>query len=106
LLAGDASHVLHAMVDWLKEQGYEADTAAGCDAAIEAIDRKKYDLVLADTRLADGSVFDFLTHCRRHRSQTSVVMMLGRAALEASGDTIHAGAFVLLTKPPIERSCG
>jgi two-component system response regulator HydG len=99
LLAGEAGQVLRAVAEWLTKQGYQTDVAAGCAEAIEAIDAKKYDVVLIDTRLADGKLSDILAYCRGHRPQTDVVMILGRADVEASGETIHAGAFVLLTKP-------
>lgn len=99
LLAGEAGHVLRAVADWLTKQGYQTDVAAGCAEAIEAIGRKKYDLVLTDTRLADGKVSDILAYCRGHHPETGVVMILGRAEVETSGETIHAGAFVLLAKP-------
>jgi len=104
LLAGEAGHVLRAVADWLTKQGYQTDVAAGCAEVIEAIDGKEYDVVLADTRLADGKVSDILAYCRAHRPQTDVVVILGRAEVEASGETIHAGAFVLLTKPPTQGS--
>ena len=32
--------------------------------AVAAVDRKGYDLVLADIRLEDGDGFDVLAHCR------------------------------------------
>jgi len=99
LLAGEAGHVLRAVADWLTEQGYQTDVAAGCAEAIEAIDRKKYDLVLADTRLANGKLSDILAYCRGHHPETGVVMILGRSELEFSGETIFAGSFVLLKKP-------
>ena len=39
-------------------------------AAIAAVDKKTYDLVLADIRLGDGDGFDILAHCRKNQPGT------------------------------------
>ena len=54
LLVDDDRHVLASMADWLRDQGYEVDTAASRAEAASAIGRKSYDVVLADIRLGDG----------------------------------------------------
>jgi len=70
LLVDDDRHILESMADWLREQGYELDTASSFEQAIDSIEKrpqdKPYDLVLADIRLADGDGFDILAHCRKN----------------------------------------
>jgi DNA-binding NtrC family response regulator len=102
LLVDDDRHLLESMADWLREQGYQLDTANSCTTAIQAIDKKSYDLVLADVRLGEGDGFDVLEHCRRHKPQSIVILMTGYGTVETAIDAIRAGAFDLLTKPLID----
>ena len=102
LLVDDDRHVLSSMADWLCEQGYPTDTAAGVNQAMAAIDQKAYDLVLADIRLGDGDGFDILTHCREDHPGTTVIMITGYGTVESAVEAIRAGAFDFLTKPLID----
>ena len=102
LLVDDDRHLLESMADWLREQGYQVDTANSQAASIQALAKKSYDLVLADVRLGDGDGFDVLEHCRRHRPQSIVILMTGYGTVETAIDAIRAGAFDLLTKPLID----
>ncbi|MBX3413016.1 MAG: sigma-54-dependent Fis family transcriptional regulator [Pirellulales bacterium] len=102
LLVDDDRHILTSMADWLREQGYLLETAASYAEAIKAIDRKPYDLVLADIRLGDGDGFDVLEHCRRTRPNTLVILLTGYGTVETAIEAIRAGAFDFLTKPLID----
>ncbi|HEX5445045.1 MAG TPA: sigma-54 dependent transcriptional regulator [Pirellulales bacterium] len=102
LLIDDDRHLLEAMGDWLREQGYQLDTAGSYSAALAAIDKKAYDLALVDIRLGDGDGFDVLAHCRRTRPQTTVILITGYGTVETAVEAIRAGAFDLLTKPLID----
>jgi DNA-binding NtrC family response regulator len=102
LLVDDDRHVLHSMAEWLREQGYQVDTAASRAEAVAACDRKGFDVVLADVRLGDGTGFDVLEHCRRKHPATAVIMITGYGSVESAVDAIRAGAFDFLTKPLID----
>ena len=103
LLVDDDRHVLASMADWLREQGYQVDTAAGCAEAVQAVGRKTYEVVLADIRLGDGDGFDILAHCRRDHPGTSVIMISGYGTVESAMEAIRSGAFDFLTKPLIDQ---
>ncbi|MEX2120800.1 MAG: sigma-54 dependent transcriptional regulator [Pirellulales bacterium] len=102
LLVDDDRHILESMADWLREQGYQLDTAASQAAAVQALDKKAYDLVLADIRLGEGDGFEVLAHARRHRPQTSVILITGYGTVETAVEAIRRGAFDLLTKPLLD----
>jgi DNA-binding NtrC family response regulator len=102
LLVDDDRQVLHAMADWLREQGYQLDTAASRQEALAAVDRKSYDVVLADIRLRDGDGFDILAHCRQHHPTVAVIMITGYGTVDSAVEAIRAGAFDFLTKPLID----
>jgi DNA-binding NtrC family response regulator len=90
------------MADWLRDQGYAVDAAATLAEGRAAVDRKFYDLVLADIRLGADDGFDLLSHCRKVRPATSVIMITGYGTVEAAVDAIRLGAFDFLTKPLID----
>jgi len=102
LLVDDDRQVLHSMADWLRDQGYELDTASGCAEAIAAVDQKPYDVVLADVRLGDGDGFAILNHCRRNHPDAEVIMITGYGTVDSAVEAIRAGAFDFLTKPLID----
>lgn len=102
LLIDDDHHVLDSMAGWLREQGYDVDVASGYTTAVTQIDAKKFDLVLADIRLADGDGFDILAHCRQAHPNTTVILITGYGTVDMAIEAIRAGAFDLLTKPLID----
>ena len=102
LLIDDDRHLLASMAEWLREQGYSTDTAASLAEGLAAVDRKTYDLVLADVRLGDGDGFDVLAHCRQHHPAVSVIMITGYGTVECAVEAIRTGAFDFLTKPLID----
>lgn len=102
LLVDDDRHILNSMADWLREIGYQVDTANSYADALKAVDRKSYDLALVDVRLGDGDGFDLLTHCRQTCPQTSVIMMTGYGNVEMAVDAVRQGAFDFVTKPLID----
>ncbi|MBN1908979.1 MAG: sigma-54-dependent Fis family transcriptional regulator [Pirellulales bacterium] len=103
LLVDDDRQVLGSMADWLRDQGYDLDTATGCGEAILATNEKPYDLVLADIRLGDGDGFQILNHCREKHPSTAVVMITGYGTVDSAIEAIRAGAFDFLTKPLIDQ---
>ena len=103
LLVDDDRHLLDSMAAWLREQQYEVHTAAGVRDAAGLVDARKFDLVLADIRLADGDGFAVLAHCRKHHPGLTVVLITGYATVETGIEALRAGAFDLLTKPLIDQ---
>jgi DNA-binding NtrC family response regulator len=102
LLVDDDRQVLHSMAEWLREQGYQVDTAASCNEAKAAVDRRAYEVVLVDIRLSDGDGFDVLAHCRKAHSETAVIMITGYGTVDSAIEAIRMGAFDFLTKPLID----
>jgi DNA-binding NtrC family response regulator len=102
LLVDDDRHLLHSMADWLRQQGYQVDTAASLNDAQAALGRKSYEIVLADIRLGEDDGFAVLTECRRNHPATSVIMITGYGSVDTAVEAIRAGAFDFLTKPLID----
>ena len=102
LLVDDDRHLLVSMADWLREQGYQVDEAATLPAGKTAVDKKAYDLVLADVRLGEEDGFDLLNHCRNQTRPTSVILITGYGNVDTAVEAVRAGATDFLTKPLID----
>jgi DNA-binding NtrC family response regulator len=102
LLVDDDRHLLDAMGSWLREQGYRLDVAATGAAALAALERKRYDLMLADVRLSDVDGFELLARCGKQFPQTAVILITGYGTADQAVDAVRAGAFDFLTKPLID----
>ena len=102
LLVDDDRRVLESMADWLRDQGYKVDVASSLATGRTAVDKKTYDILLADIRLGDGDGFDLLAHCRKNHPNLTVILITGYGTVETAIEAIRAGAFDLLTKPLID----
>ncbi len=94
------------MADWLRDQGYDLDTASNVPEGIAAVDRKQYDVVLSDIRLGEDAIEDngakILAHCQANYPETAVIMVSGYGSVESAVESIKAGAFEYITKPLID----
>ncbi|MFV2070808.1 MAG: sigma-54-dependent transcriptional regulator [Pirellulales bacterium] len=102
LLVDDDRQVLEGMADWLRELGYDVETAGGYQQAMSVIGRKTFDLALVDIRLRDGDGFDVLSELRESRPETTVILITGFGSVDTAVEAVRAGAFDLLTKPLID----
>ena len=102
LLVDHDRRLAASMAEWLGSRGYPTDTAATLADGIAAVDRKAYDLVLAEIQLDDGDGFNILSHCRRNHPATTVIMISGDCTVESAVEAIRAGAFDFLSKPLID----
>lgn len=103
LLVDDDRHILDAMADWLRGNGYEVDVASGFTDADRALQSQQYELVLCDIRLEDGDGFEVLHACRELPNAPHVILITGYGTVETGIEALRAGAFDLLTKPIIDQ---
>jgi DNA-binding NtrC family response regulator len=102
LLVDDDKLVCDSMSSWLRDQGFQVDTAGSCREALARLNRKSYDIALVDIRLPDGDGFEILTDCREHRPGVSVILLTGYGTVDSAVEAVRKGAFDFLTKPLID----
>jgi signal transduction histidine kinase len=59
LVVDDEPDVVHLVATLLRETGWEVDVAASGRSALERLRRRRYDLVVSDIRMPDGTGEDF-----------------------------------------------
>ncbi len=99
LVVDDDPGVRDAMAEWLREEGYQTETAASYADALQQLREATFDLAIVDVRLGDGDGFDLLELCQRNWPQLQVILMTGYGTADSAVEAIRAGAFDYLTKP-------
>jgi two-component system nitrogen regulation response regulator NtrX len=80
-------------------QEFVVDTASDAEAALLAIRRRDYDVVVSDIRLHDVDGLEVLAECRHIRPDTSVIMITGYGDRELERQAASSGAYAFLHKP-------
>ncbi|MGJ6965711.1 response regulator transcription factor [Streptosporangium sp. G11] len=99
LVVDDEPALREALQSSLEFEGYQVGLASDGQAALEAIDREPYELVLLDVMMPR---LDGLTACRRLRAAGNHLPVLMLTARDAVGDRVSgldAGADDYLVKP-------
>jgi CheY-like chemotaxis protein len=87
----------------LLQMGHEVETYATVAAATERLRERKYDVILSDIGLPDGTGIDFIRAAREF-CQTPAVALTGYGMAEDVEECLDAGFDEHLTKPiDIER---
>jgi DNA-binding response OmpR family regulator len=73
--------------------------AADVDLALEAMERRDFDLIVCDCRMPGKSGLDFLSELRRMHSTIPVLMISAFADSETEAEAKRLGAEELLRKP-------
>ena len=102
LVVDDDKHVLEAMADYLRGQGYRTETASTCLEAIERMREFPFEVAICDVCLPDADGFHLLDWAVENAPETAVILLTGYGTIESAVEAIRIGAFDYLTKPVID----
>lgn len=87
----------------LKRKGYEVETAAGPDDALEMVRRQRYDLILMDMNFSRSTTgeegIELLRKTKIFQPETPVILITAWGSIDLAVEGIKAGAFDFVTKP-------
>ncbi|CAM8669615.1 AtoC Response regulator containing CheY-like receiver, AAA-type ATPase, and DNA-binding domains [Comamonadaceae bacterium] len=83
----------------LLREGHQVDTAGSVQEANEALQERRYDLVITDMRLPDGMGIDLLKSLRSRSNRERCIVITAYGSAENAVESLKAGAFDYLTKP-------
>ena len=83
----------------LLREGYQVDAAATIQEAWDLLNAKRFDLVITDMRLPDGSGIDLLKGVRAQQRRERCLVITAYGSAENAVESLKAGAFDYLTKP-------
>ncbi|SMP44276.1 DNA-binding transcriptional response regulator, NtrC family, contains REC, AAA-type ATPase, and a Fis-type DNA-binding domains [Neorhodopirellula lusitana] len=102
LLVDDDFHLAASLADWLRDVGFDVDTARDFNEAKSCLAERSFELIITDLRLGDQDGFDLVRYASKHHTETAVLVMTGYATPDTAVEAVRAGAFDLLTKPVID----
>ncbi|MGQ9652006.1 MAG: sigma-54-dependent transcriptional regulator [Phycisphaerae bacterium] len=102
LIVDDDKIIVESLVEFLDLEGYEAAGAASFAEAVNALERKQYQLVITDVNMPDTDGFELLRLIRQRYPEIVVIMITGYGTIESAVEAIKMGAYDYLTKPIID----
>ncbi|MDE2112076.1 MAG: response regulator [Alphaproteobacteria bacterium] len=77
----------------------EVDAAPNGEAALEALERKRFDVVLLDLRMPGMDGMSVLRSIKRDWPKSGVIVITGYPTIESAKEAIRLGAYDYLAKP-------
>jgi two-component system response regulator PilR (NtrC family) len=99
LIADDEAGVRESLAEILRDAGYAVETAGDGTAALEAIDRHDFAVVITDLRMPGADGLTVLRKLREVAPQTVPLVMTAHGSVESAVEALRAGAADYLLKP-------
>ncbi len=99
LVTEDDAKMRNGLVEILKEEGYNVDSAETGQKGLEKIREKDYDVVLTDLIMPVMGGMELLRNIKQIRPMTSVIIITAFGTIENAVEAIKVGASDYITKP-------
>jgi len=99
LVTEDDEKMRNGLVEILKGQGYNVDSAENGQKGLEMIKEKDYDVVLTDLIMPVMGGMELLRNIKQIKSGTSVIIITSFGTIENAVEAIKVGASDYITKP-------
>lgn len=99
LLAEDERRMAEALLELLRQEGYDVDWFANGIEALLAAQANVYDALILDVMLPGSDGFAITSALRREGISTPILMLTARGELEDKVQGLDSGADDYLTKP-------
>jgi DNA-binding response OmpR family regulator len=99
LVVDDDADTCALIVDVLTAEGYAVTALLNGEKARDALERERFDLILADIKMPRITGLDLLQYVRRMGLDTKFILMTAYASLETAIQALRGEAFDYLVKP-------
>jgi two-component system nitrogen regulation response regulator NtrX len=99
LIVDDEAGIRQSLGDVLRDEGYRVDAVESAEACLEALDKKKSDVVLLDIWLPGMDGLQALEKIRALQDPPVVIMISGHGTIETAVRATKLGAFDFIEKP-------
>lgn len=99
LVVDDEFELRDGLAHILTRKGFSVTQADSGNAAIEALSKKKFDLVLSDIRMADGDGIELLKAIRKNNPHIPIVIMVTGFSDYSTNEILNLGAQAVFEKP-------
>jgi len=100
LLLDDDEIILLAIKETLSREHYELAVFSSAKAALAAVEKTPFAVIISDQRMPEMSGLDFLAACKQHQPNASRILITGVLTLNTVIDAVNRGEiFRFLAKP-------
>jgi len=99
LVVDDERTLRESCASVLEMDGFNLTVIGRGEEALEAVKRRKFDIMLVDLYMSQVSGIDLLRAALQHHRDTIVVVMTGNPSVTSSIEALRAGAWDYLPKP-------
>jgi len=99
LVVDDEENTRIGLSKLLSQEGFEVESAANGNDALDLLGQKKVNLVISDINMPDMNGLVFLRELSRKFPSTSVIMITAYGGVESYLEAMNLGAYEYLHKP-------
>lgn len=99
LIVDDEENTRIGLTKLLAQEGFEVDSAADGNAALDCMVQQKFNLVISDINMPDMDGLVFLRELSRKFPSTNVIMITAYGGVESYLEAMNLGAYEYLHKP-------
>ena len=99
MVVDDEHSIREAFSDWLKQDGFEVETAADGLAALAKIKERHFDIMLVDVKMPGMDGITLLKQLKGNDPDIAVVMMTAHGAIQDAVEAMKLGANDYMLKP-------
>lgn len=99
LVIEDDKKMRDGLVEILAEQGYQVDSAGNGQVGLDKIQKKDFDVVLADLIMPVMGGMEVLRETKHMKPKTHIILITAFATVENAVEAMKAGASDYITKP-------
>lgn len=99
LIADDESSIRDTIAEFLSSEGFETQTAADGNAALDIIKNGSIDILISDVRMPGMDGIELIKQVNAYASDTLVILMTAFASVETAIQALRSGAADYMLKP-------
>jgi DNA-binding response OmpR family regulator len=99
LIVEDEQDLLQSMASYLQNAGMKSDTAKSLKEALPKINSERYDCIVLDIGLPDGSGLKVIEEINKKEYQTGIVIVSAKQSTDDRIDALNLGADDFIVKP-------
>ena len=99
LIVDDEESVRDSLYNWFIDDGYQVDCAENAKLALELLDQREFDIVLADIKMPGMDGMELHRRIKTLPNEPVVIIMTAFASVDTAVKALKEGAFDYVTKP-------
>ncbi|HER08826.1 MAG TPA: sigma-54-dependent Fis family transcriptional regulator [Bacteroides sp.] len=99
LIVDDEESVRDSLYNWFIDDGYEVECAENAKKALSLLDKKDFDIVLADIKMPGMDGMEMHRRIKALSREPIVIIMTAFASVDTAVQALKDGAFDYVTKP-------